>query len=92
MSRVGFKSSEFWVVLVSGFISAVGAGLGLTEKTIALLISLATAYLASRTLVKVVEIKKISPGKSVLPLILVSLSLLGVLVLAGVYVFSFGAV
>jgi len=86
MTRVGFKSSEFWVVLVSGFISAIGAGLGLSEHTIALLISLATAYLASRTLVKVVEIKKNNPGQSISPLILVSLALFGALIAAGFYV------
>ena len=73
MFKSGVKTSEFWVMLITAFITAFGRAIELPEPVVAWLCSLALAYLASRTILKSKTQKGTDLKGIIPPLLLLSL-------------------
>ena len=55
MGHTGVRSSEFWVIIVSGLIATIGKAFNLSQDIIDGVIKLALAYLGGRSAVKIGE-------------------------------------
>jgi len=57
MIKPGSKTSEFWVLLIGGIVTAFGKALNLPDPVISWLCSLVLAYLGSRTILKSIGVR-----------------------------------
>ena len=60
--KSGIKSSEFWVIIVTGIVTTITKALNLDPQIADALLKLAIAYLAGRSVIKVGEV--VANGKT----------------------------